>query len=94
MLQTVQVPPSQLQNFTALVTGASTGIGRACAVELNRRGCRVFAGVRSEQAAQELRAAASERLMPLLLDVTDGAQIAAAAETVARPPAKLAWPDW
>ena len=75
--------PAGLQPLAIVVTGASTGIGRAFALELHRRGCRVFAAVRSEQAAEELRAAASGRLAPLRLDVTDGGQIAAAAETVA-----------
>ena len=53
-------------------------------LELDRRGYRVFAGVRSEQAAEQLRAVAAGRLTPLRLDVTDAAQIAAAAETVAQ----------
>lgn len=65
-----------------LVTGASTGIGRACVLELDRLGHRVFAGVRREADAQALREAASERLEPLLLDVTDAAQRDAAAKTV------------
>jgi NAD(P)-dependent dehydrogenase (short-subunit alcohol dehydrogenase family) len=42
----------------------------------------VFAGVRREEDADALREAGSERLAPLLLDVTDPDQIAAAAETV------------
>jgi NAD(P)-dependent dehydrogenase (short-subunit alcohol dehydrogenase family) len=49
---------------TALVTGASSGIGRACAVRLLRNGWRVFAGVRREGDAP----AGTEEL---LLDVTD-----------------------
>jgi NAD(P)-dependent dehydrogenase (short-subunit alcohol dehydrogenase family) len=65
-----------------LVTGASTGIGEACAVELDRRGYRVFAGVRKEADGQRLRAAASANLIPLLIDVTNTAEIATAAETV------------
>jgi NAD(P)-dependent dehydrogenase (short-subunit alcohol dehydrogenase family) len=65
-----------------LITGASTGIGRACALELDRRGLRVFAGVRSQTAGDELRASASSRLTPVLIDVTDAALIAAAAESV------------
>ncbi|MBN1394229.1 MAG: SDR family NAD(P)-dependent oxidoreductase [Pirellulales bacterium] len=65
-----------------LITGASTGIGKACAVELDRRGFRIFAGVRSDEAAERLRAEASERLTPVRLDVTDAAEIAAAAERV------------
>lgn len=67
----------------ALVTGASTGIGRATALALDQRGWQVFAGVRREEDAASLRAAASERLAPLLLDVTVPEQIAAAAERVA-----------
>jgi NAD(P)-dependent dehydrogenase (short-subunit alcohol dehydrogenase family) len=66
-----------------VVTGASTGIGRACALMLDRRGFRVFAGVRREDDAKALAAAASERLTPLYLDVTDAAAIAAARNLVA-----------
>jgi NAD(P)-dependent dehydrogenase (short-subunit alcohol dehydrogenase family) len=67
---------------SALVTGASTGIGRAAALRLDSDGWRVFAGVRREEDAAALRAAGSRRLLPLMLDVTDAAQIAAAAERV------------
>jgi NAD(P)-dependent dehydrogenase (short-subunit alcohol dehydrogenase family) len=63
----------------ALVTGASTGIGRATALRLDSAGWRVFAGVRREADAESLRGEASERLTPMMLDVTDPAQIAAAA---------------
>jgi NAD(P)-dependent dehydrogenase (short-subunit alcohol dehydrogenase family) len=65
-----------------LITGASTGIGEACALELDRRGFQVFAGVRREEDAQRLTQKASARLKPLLLDVTDADAIAAAAATV------------
>ncbi len=65
-----------------VITGTSTGIGRAAAIELDGRGFRVFAGVRSAAAAQQLRAAASGRLTPFEMDVTDPAQIAAAAKTI------------
>ncbi|MCL4195574.1 MAG: SDR family oxidoreductase, partial [Thermoguttaceae bacterium] len=66
-----------------VVTGASTGIGKACALELDRRGYWIFAGVRSEEAAQRLRAEGSPRLATLRLDVTDAESIAAAAAEVA-----------
>lgn len=65
-----------------LVTGASTGIGRASALRLDGLGLRVFAGVRSASDGESLAAAASPRLRPLRLDVTDSAHVAAAAETV------------
>lgn len=68
---------------SALVTGASTGIGRATALRLDADGWRVFAGVRREEDAESLRTAASDRLIPLMLDVTDAGQIAAAAERIA-----------
>lgn len=68
---------------SALVTGASTGIGRATALHLDARGWRVYAGVRREQDAEALRAAGSDRLAPLMLDVTDAGQVAAAVERVA-----------
>jgi NAD(P)-dependent dehydrogenase (short-subunit alcohol dehydrogenase family) len=64
------------------ITGASTGIGRASALRLDGEGWRVFAGVRREQDAEALREAASERLVPLMLDVTDAGQVAAAAGRV------------
>ncbi len=66
----------------ALVTGASTGIGRATALRLDEAGWWVFAGVRREEDAESLRAAGSKRIEPLSLDVTDAAQIAAAAERI------------
>jgi len=66
-----------------VVTGASTGIGRAAVLALLAAGFRVFAGVRNEAAAQRLRADASPealtRLESLELDVTRTDQIEAAA---------------
>jgi NAD(P)-dependent dehydrogenase (short-subunit alcohol dehydrogenase family) len=67
---------------SVLVTGASTGIGRATALHLDAAGWRVFAGVRREEDAASLSEAGSQRLVPLMLDVTDTAQIAAAAERI------------
>jgi NAD(P)-dependent dehydrogenase (short-subunit alcohol dehydrogenase family) len=60
---------------SVLVTGASSGIGAACAQRLARNGWRVFAGVRKQGDAP----AGTEEL---LLDVTDADQIRAAAEVV------------
>ena len=65
-----------------LVTGASTGIGAAIALGLDAIGMRVFAGIRKEADGQQLTSRASERMTPVLLDVADASQIAAAAERV------------
>jgi NAD(P)-dependent dehydrogenase (short-subunit alcohol dehydrogenase family) len=67
---------------TALVTGSSSGIGRATVRRLDTTGWKVFAGVRKEADAAALREESSPRLEPLLLDVTDADAIAAAAERI------------
>ena len=66
-----------------VVTGASTGIGRATALLLDEDGYRVFAGVRKEADARELSKVGSDRLTPVTIDVTDAAQIEAASRQVA-----------
>jgi NAD(P)-dependent dehydrogenase (short-subunit alcohol dehydrogenase family) len=67
---------------SVLVTGASTGIGRATALRLDGSGWRVFAGVRKETDAESLRQEASPNLVPVILDVTEPEQIAAAAARI------------
>lgn len=67
---------------SVVITGSSTGIGRACALMLDRNGFRVFAGVRKEADSEALRSAASESLTPVYIDVTDAASIQAMAEEV------------
>jgi NAD(P)-dependent dehydrogenase (short-subunit alcohol dehydrogenase family) len=69
---------------TALITGASTGIGRATSLRLARSGWDVLAGVRNSPDGEALAAAApTGRILPLQLDVTDSGQIQAAAEQIA-----------
>jgi NAD(P)-dependent dehydrogenase (short-subunit alcohol dehydrogenase family) len=58
-----------------VVTGASTGIGRATARRLLAAGFAVWGSVRRTEDAAALRA---EGVTPLMLDVTDAASIAAA----------------
>lgn len=65
-----------------LVTGASTGIGRATALLLDQGGFTVFAGVRRAEDGASLAAAASPRLVPLMIDVTRQHDIDAAAEAI------------
>jgi NAD(P)-dependent dehydrogenase (short-subunit alcohol dehydrogenase family) len=67
---------------TALVTGASTGIGRATALLLAREGYSVLAGVRRAEDGHSLVDEARGELEPVILDVTDEAAIDAAAATV------------
>ncbi|HEY4780132.1 MAG TPA: SDR family NAD(P)-dependent oxidoreductase [Solirubrobacterales bacterium] len=67
---------------SVLLTGASTGIGRATALRLDAAGWRVFAGVRREEDAAGLKAAGSERMTPLFLDIVESEQIAAAAQRI------------
>jgi NAD(P)-dependent dehydrogenase (short-subunit alcohol dehydrogenase family) len=67
-----------------VVTGASTGIGKAIALALDASGLRVFAGVRKEADGEKLRREAGPCLTPVLLDVTDDSSIARAVETVAK----------
>jgi NAD(P)-dependent dehydrogenase (short-subunit alcohol dehydrogenase family) len=67
-----------------VITGASSGIGRATALQLDRLGFRVFASVRSEPDGERLCAEGSDRLRPIRLDVTDEAAIASARDEVGR----------
>ncbi|MGH2923208.1 MAG: SDR family oxidoreductase [Solirubrobacterales bacterium] len=71
-------------NGAVLVTGASTGIGRATALELVRRGHRVFAGVRKRADGEALKEAAEGELVPVNLDVAKERSIAAARRKVQR----------
>ncbi len=67
---------------SVLVTGASTGIGRATALRLDSKGWRVFAGVRRAEDGEALQRSGSRDIEPLLLDVTDSGQIADAERVV------------
>ena len=60
----------------ALVTGASTGIGYACATALAEKGYHVFAGVRNNNDGDRIRAESGGKLNPILLDVTNARHIA------------------
>ncbi len=65
-----------------MITGASSGIGRACAIRLAEEGFRVFAGYRNEADATALAAGSPGDLEPVRLDVTNPDQIAAASARV------------
>ena len=67
---------------TVLITGASSGIGEACALRLDGHGWRVFGTVRNQQDADALRAKTGGRATPMIMDLTDPPSITAAASSV------------
>jgi len=76
------IPPmSGRSSGAVLVTGASSGIGEACARRLTNAGFQVFAGVRKPQDGERLRGAIPG-VTPVILDVTDQAAIASAVRDV------------
>ena len=64
-------------SLTALVTGATSGFGRAIAERLVHDGHRVIAAGRRRDRLDELKAALGDAVLPLQLDVTDSAAVAA-----------------
>jgi len=71
-------------SMAVVVTGASTGIGAACALDCASRGMMVFAGVRDPRAGEALAAMGGSSLIPITLDVTDEPSIARSVEVVQR----------
>lgn len=66
----------------ALVTGPNGGIGRAIIDELLKRGAaKIYLAARDPTSLAALWQGGDRRLVPLTLDVTDAAQVAAAART-------------
>ena len=65
-----------------VITGASTGIGRACALDLAERGFRVFAGVRQQAVGKQLEGLANGSLQSVILDITDEEHIRRAVQLV------------
>jgi NAD(P)-dependent dehydrogenase (short-subunit alcohol dehydrogenase family) len=71
------VPPRAV-----VVTGASTGIGRATVLELVAAGFQVFGTVRREADAESLRQQFPELVTPLIMDLLDEDSVRAAGEVV------------
>ncbi|HXP07104.1 MAG TPA: 3-oxoacyl-[acyl-carrier-protein] reductase [Acidobacteriaceae bacterium] len=72
-----------LQGKTAFVSGASQGIGRACALALAKMGARVALAARNEAKLEAVAAeieAAGGQAKPFLMDVSEEASIQAAAK--------------
>jgi len=62
------------RRLNVLVTGASSGIGRATAIEFAKRGHQVFAAARREEVLADL-AAATPNIRAVGLDVTDAGSV-------------------
>lgn len=74
----------KIQGSIALVTGANRGIGRALVAQLLTAGAaKVYAGARNSADLEAVRALDPARVVPLRLDITKPADIAAAAATAA-----------
>jgi NAD(P)-dependent dehydrogenase (short-subunit alcohol dehydrogenase family) len=67
---------------SVVVTGASTGIGRATVVELVSAGFQVFATIRREADAESLRLQFPELVTPVIMDLLDEASVRAAGDMV------------
>jgi NAD(P)-dependent dehydrogenase (short-subunit alcohol dehydrogenase family) len=72
----------QKKEGAVVITGASTGVGRATALLLDKQGYQVFAGVRQEKDAELIKLDSSVNLTPIILDVTKIEQIKYATEIV------------
>jgi NAD(P)-dependent dehydrogenase (short-subunit alcohol dehydrogenase family) len=72
------------ESGAVVVTGASTGIGRATALFLDKNGYRVFAGVRKEADAKSLAEEGSDNLTPVTIDVTEENSVKSAKDEVER----------
>jgi NAD(P)-dependent dehydrogenase (short-subunit alcohol dehydrogenase family) len=75
-----------MSNGSILVTGASTGIGRACALRFAELGFRTLAGVRKLSDGEALKGHSSGRVEPVLLDVSRPESIDAAVAGVRDQP--------
>ncbi|MBI1250224.1 MAG: SDR family NAD(P)-dependent oxidoreductase [Alphaproteobacteria bacterium] len=68
--------------LSVVVTGASSGIGRACVAKAANEGARVFAAVRKHADADSLRDEFGDAVTPILFDVTERLAVRAAAAQV------------
>lgn len=77
-----------LTDKTALVLGASRGLGAACALELAREGAKVFAAARSADIIEKWAAEydLAERVHPLEVDLSSSASVDNLCQTIVDEP--------
>jgi NADP-dependent 3-hydroxy acid dehydrogenase YdfG len=66
---------ADLTGYTAIVTGASKGLGKAISLRLAQGGARVFAAARSQEALQKLAKENPDHIVPVTCDVTQSDQV-------------------
>jgi len=67
---------------TIVITGTSSGIGKACALYLDKMGFKVYAGVRKQVDGDNLKKESSDKLSPIILDVNNTESINAAVSII------------
>jgi NAD(P)-dependent dehydrogenase (short-subunit alcohol dehydrogenase family) len=67
---------------TVVISGASSGIGRACVLRMSEAGWHIFATVRKEADRARLERENSRNVYPVILDVEDGESITGAARQI------------
>jgi len=73
---------TDIKSAVVMVTGANRGIGRALVGALRQAGAkRIYAAARNTDSLRDLVASAKDRIVPVKLDVTNAADIAAAVRT-------------
>jgi len=75
---------NEVHERAVVITGASSGIGRAAVARMVQTGWRVFWTVRKTQDGESLRSEFGTAVTPIMLDVTDLASVNAAAQAVSR----------
>ncbi|MBV7296947.1 SDR family oxidoreductase [Enterovibrio paralichthyis] len=73
---------NRLENKTAAITGAASGIGLACATILIEQGARVVLIDRAEDRLNQICAELGDNAIPLVIDLFDTAQVSALGEKI------------
>jgi short-subunit dehydrogenase len=69
-------------NRSLIISGTSSGIGKACVKSLDERGFKIFAAVRNIKDYKKIKSETSKNIIPLLLDLGDEKTIRSAYSVV------------